>query len=194
MAGSPHLEREPGQDQVIASGLADLRDERLVVPRVDRRPVVDVQVAERRPQLRDGGSTHAVACRRRRDDGQTQHRRGLGQSHDLVLELANVKIPDAGEQADLMVDEEYRGVVPGQPGTRLHSRICPRSSRTQMAMCESGQRHELVAAGRSRIRRSMSLSPSRQRTRPDRLQPSAARGTPGRPGGGGVNSESVEQR
>ena len=48
------------------------------------------------------------AGRRHRDHRQPEHLRGFGQSDNVVLEFLNREIANAGEQADLVVDQKNR--------------------------------------------------------------------------------------
>ena len=65
-------------------------------------------------EFRENRTPHAVAGRGGRDGRYSQRLGGFGQSHDVVLELSSLVVAHTGHQADLMIDQNERGIVGGQ--------------------------------------------------------------------------------
>src|SRR5437773_11341303 len=68
---------------------------------------------------RRSSDLHAVAGRGGDNGWDPQHLGGLGQGDNVMFEFPGLVIPDAGHQADLMVDQNERGIVRGQGGVGL---------------------------------------------------------------------------
>src|SRR5271168_1346750 len=77
---------------------------------VDRRAVDDANARQGLDQFGEGRPPHTVAGRRRDDDRQLQSLCRFGQGDDVVLQFACRIVAHASHEANLMVDEDKRGV------------------------------------------------------------------------------------
>ena len=81
-----------------------------IVEGVDRGAIDDRNAGQRLHEFRKGRTPHAVARGGGDDDRQLQGLGGFGQRHDVVLQLSGRIVANAGHEADLVVDEDQRGV------------------------------------------------------------------------------------
>ena len=107
---SADFERKTGKDQLPAVGRFDCVCDLCIIVGVDRRTVDDFHPGQSFDQLGNGRSPHAVPGRRSYDDRKLQCLRGFGEADDVMFELGDRVITHSAHEADLVIDEDERGV------------------------------------------------------------------------------------
>jgi hypothetical protein len=100
----------PAKISFLAAGRRDGLSDLEIVERVDRRAIDDRNDRQRLHELRKDRTPHAVARGRGEDDRQFQGLGRFGQRHHVVLQLSRGIVANPGHEADLVVNEDERGV------------------------------------------------------------------------------------
>ena len=100
----------PAKISFAAAGRGDSPGDLGIVEGVDRGAIDDRNARQRLHEFRKGRTPHAVARGGCDDDRQLQGLGRFGQRHDVVLQLSRRIVANAGHEADLVVNEDERGV------------------------------------------------------------------------------------
>src|SRR5258706_15685722 len=105
---------ETGQDDLLAPGAFDRRDEVLVIPGIHRCPFDRFLVRKHGLYLRPNIPAEAFRLHRREDDRDVEYLSSLRECHGVVYDRLPIEVADTEEHLRLMVNQGDHAIVRGK--------------------------------------------------------------------------------